>query len=175
MSLISERTGGTMERLLATPIKPWQLVLGFCLGFGLVSLVQAAIVLWASITLVGFPNEGSILTVICVTFSLALVSLTLGLLVSGVARTPLQVIQFMLLLVVPQILLSGVFDLSQAPAWMQVLSQCLPITYGAQALRDVMLRGATLADIGGQLAVIWAFVVAFFLLATLSFMKRRTG
>jgi len=175
MSLITERTGGTMERLLATPIKPWQLVLGFCLGFGLVSLIQAAIVLWASITLVGFPNEGSLLTVVGVTFSLALVSLTLGLLVSGLARTPLQVIQFMLILVIPQVLLCGIFDLSQAPGWMQVLSMCLPITYGADALRNIMLRGATLGDVAGDLAILWGFIVAFFLLATLSFAKRRTG
>ena len=175
MSLITERTGGTMERLLATPIKPWQLVLGFCLGFGLVSLIQAALVLWACITLVGFPNEGSLVTVVTITFSLALVSLTLGLLVSGLARTPLQVIQFMLILVIPQVLLSGIFDLAQSPTWMQVLSKCFPITYGAEALRDIMLRGATLADVGGELGILWAFIVAFFLLATLSFAKRRTG
>ena len=175
MSLITERTGGTMERLLATPIKPWQLVLGFCLGFGLVSLIQAGLVLWACITLVGFPNEGSLFTVVTITFSLALVSLTLGLLVSGLARTPLQVIQFMLVLVIPQVLLSGIFDLSQSPVWMQVLSKCFPITYGSQALRDIMLRGATLPDVGAQLAILWGFIVVFFLLATLSFAKRRTA
>jgi len=175
MSLITERTGGTMERLLATPIKPWQLVLGFCLGFGLVSLIQAALVLWACITLVGFPNEGSLFTVITITFSLALVSLTLGLLVSGLARTPLQVIQFMLILVIPQVLLSGIFDLAQSPGWMQVLNRCFPITYGAEALRDIMLRGASLPDIGTQLAILWAFIAVFFLLATLSFAKRRTS
>ena len=175
MSLITERTGGTMERLLATPIKPWQLVLGFCLGFGLVSLIQAAIVLWASISLVGFPNEGNMLTVVTVTFSLALVSLTLGLLVSGLARTPLQVIQFMLVLVIPQVLLCGIFDLSQAPGWMQVLSLCFPITYGAEALRDIMLRGASLVDVAGNLAILWGFIAVFFTLATISFAKRRTG
>jgi len=175
MSLITERTGGTMERLLATPIKPWQLVLGFCLGFGIVSLIQAGLVLWACITLVGFPNEGSLFTVVTITFSLALVSLTLGLMVSGLARTPLQVIQFMLVLVIPQVLLSGIFDLSQTPVWMQVLSKCFPITYGAEALRDIMLRGATLPDVGAQLAILWGFIVVFFLLATLSFAKRRTG
>ena len=175
MSLITERTGGTMERLLATPIKPWQLVLGFCLGFGLVSLIQAALVLWACITLVGFPNEGSLVTVVSITFSLALVSLTLGLLVSGLARTPLQVIQFMLILVIPQVLLSGIFDPSQSPVWMQVLSKCFPITYGAEALRSIMLRGATFADVASELGILWAFIAAFFLLATLSFAKRRTG
>ncbi|MCL2807995.1 MAG: ABC transporter permease [Coriobacteriia bacterium] len=175
MSLITERTGGTMERLLATPIKAWQLVLGFSLGFGTVSIIQASIVLWACIALVGFPNEGSLFVVVCVTASLALVSLTLGLLVSGLARTPLQVIQFMLILVIPQVLLSGIVDLSQTPGWMQFLSACFPITYGAEAMREVMLRGASLPDILPQLGILWAFIAVFFALACLSFKKRKTS
>lgn len=173
MSLITERSGGTMERLLTTPIKAWQLVLGYCLGFGLVSILQAAIVLWACIALIGFPNEGSLLLVVCVTVSLALVSLTLGLLVSGLARTPFQVIQFMLILVIPQVLLSGIFDLSQTPEWMQALSACFPITYGAEALRSIMLRGATLTEVAPELAMLWGFIVAFFALACVSFGRRR--
>ncbi|MDR2492741.1 MAG: ABC transporter permease [Coriobacteriales bacterium] len=174
MSLVTERLGGTMERLLVTPIRPWQLVLGFCLGFGLVSLIQAAIVLWACIALIGFPNEGSLALVVMVTFSMALVSLCLGLLVSALAKTAFQVIQFMLVLVVPQILLSGVFDLTAAPEWMRVLSACFPITHGAEALRAVMLRGAGLEQVALDFGILWAFVAAFFLLATLSFSRRKT-
>ncbi|MDR3202102.1 MAG: ABC transporter permease [Bifidobacteriaceae bacterium] len=174
MSLVTERTGGTMERLLVTPIKSWQLVAGYCLGFGLVSVIQAGIVLWASVTLIGFPNEGGLGPVVVLTFSMAMVSLTLGLLVSAMAKTAFQVIQFMILLVVPQILLSGIFDLTWAPRWMQVLSQCLPISHGAEALRDIMLRGAGLADAGANLAILWGFIAAFFALACLSFWRRRS-
>ncbi|MCL2825969.1 MAG: ABC transporter permease [Eggerthellaceae bacterium] len=175
MSLVTERTGGTMERLLVTPIKPYQLVLGFCLGFGVVTVVQAAIVLWACVTLIGFPNEGSLVLVAFVAFSMAMVSLTLGLVVSAVAKTPFQVIQFMLILVIPQVLLSGIFDLSNAPAWMQVLSACFPISHGAEALRDIMLRGSGLAETGVNIAVLWGFIVAFFTIATLSFRRRKTS
>jgi len=174
MSLVTERTGGTMERLLVTPIKSWQLVAGYCLGFGVVTVVQAAIVLVASIFLIGFPNEGNFGLVILTTFSMAMVSMTLGLLVSGLARTAFQVIQLMILLVVPQILLSGIFDLTNAPAWMRVLSVCFPISHGADALRSVMLRGDGIGAIGLNLAILWAFVVAFFALATLSFRSRRS-
>ena len=174
MSLVTERTGGTMERLLVTPIKAWQLVAGYCLGFGLVTVVQAGIVLWASITLIGFPNEGNIGLVIFTTFSMALVSMTLGLLVSGLARTAFQVIQLMILLVVPQILLSGIFDLTDAPQWMKVLSVCFPISHGADALRAIMLRGEGLASVGANLSILWGFIVAFFALACLSFQIRRT-
>ena len=174
MSLVTERTGGTMERLLVTPIKPYQLVSGFCLGFGVVTIVQTALVLWACVSLIGFPNEGSLALVILVGFSMALVSLTLGLVISAVAKTPFQVIQFMLILVIPQVLLSGIFDLSNAPAWMQVLSSCFPISYGAEALRDIMLRGAGFTDIGLNLGILWGFIAVFFALATVSFHRRKT-
>jgi ABC-2 type transport system permease protein len=173
MSLVTERTGGTMERLLTTPIRSWQLVAGYSLGFGLVSLIQACIVLFVCIFLIGFPNAGSLGLVVLVTFSMALVSLTLGLLVSALAKTALQVIQLMILLVVPQVLLSGIFDLSQAPTWMQVLSACFPISYGADALRDLMLRGVGFADVALNFAVLWGFIAVFFLLATLSFSLQR--
>ena len=103
----------------------------------------------------------------------ALVSVTLGLLVSGLASGAFQVIQLMLLFVVPQILLSGLFDLSSAPGWLQAISACLPLTYGVDALRAVMLRGAGLLQIGFDLAVIWAFVAAFFALAQVGFRKKR--
>ena len=174
MSLVTERLGGTMERLLATPIRPWQLVLGFSLGFAVISLIQAVIVLWACITLIGFPNEGPLWLVVVVTFSMALVSLNLGLLASALARTPFQVIQLLLLLVMPQILLSGIFDLSAAPLWMQVLSQCFPITHGAEALRSIMLRGAEFGEVAPNLGILWGFVLAFFGLASVSFARRKS-
>jgi ABC-2 type transport system permease protein len=173
IALVTERTGGTMERLLVTPIKAYQLVSGYGLGYAVMSLVQAFVVLGICIWLIGFPNEGSLVLVVFTTFTMALVSLMLGLLVSALARTPFQVIQLMLLFVVPQILLSGVFDLSQAPEWLQVLSAVFPVSHGAEALRDIMLRGAGLDQVGGNLAILWAFVAAFFALATLSFNRRK--
>jgi ABC-2 type transport system permease protein len=174
MSLVTERTGGTMERLLTTPIKSWQLVAGYALGFGAVSLVQAAIVLWACLSLIGFPNEGSLALVFLLTFSTALASLTLGLLVSGLAKSGFQVIQLMMLFVVPQILLSGIFDLSQAPEWMRILSACFPMAHAAEALRDIMLRGADLSVAGFDIAILWGFIVVFFIGATATFNLRRS-
>lgn len=162
ISFVSERTGGTLERLMATPIKRWELVLGYVQGFGLFTLAQSAIVVWASIYWVGFPNLGSFWLVLLIALSMALVSLTLGILVSEFANTELQVMQLMQLIVIPQILLSGMFDLSQTPGWMQLLSKLFPITYGSEAMRAVMLRGAGFGDVAVNLAVLWAFVAVFF-------------
>jgi ABC-2 type transport system permease protein len=174
MSLVAERTGGTLERLFTTPIKSWQIVGGYMLGYGAASLIQAAIVLWASIVLIGFPNEGNILLVFLVVFSLTLVSLSLGLLVSALARNAFQVVQLMILFVVPQVLLSGIFDLTQAPGWLQTVAAVFPLGYGADALRSIMLRGASLSSIATNIGILWAFIVVFFVAASLSYQRRRT-
>ena len=174
MSLVTERTGGTMERLLVSPIKAWQLVAGYCIGFGVAAIIQSVLVLAASIWLLKFPNEGQTWLVVVITFSMALVSMALGLLVSALARTAFQVIQLMILLLVPQILVSGIFDLSTAPRWMQILSQCFPITHGANAMRGVMLRGDGFSGIALDLGIVWTFFVVLFGLATLSFARRQT-
>ncbi|MCL1796785.1 MAG: ABC transporter permease [Eggerthellaceae bacterium] len=172
MSLVNERGAGTMTRFLTTPVKPTQILGGYTLGFGVLALLQSSIILWVAITFIGFPNEGAIWLVVLTAVSLALVSVTLGLLISGLASNAFQVIQLMLLFVVPQILLSGIFGLSSSPQWLQVLSKCLPLTYGVDALRAVMLRGASLMDICMNLTVLWAFIALFFVLAALKFRKK---
>ncbi|MBN2404421.1 MAG: ABC transporter permease [Coriobacteriia bacterium] len=163
ISFVRERTGGTLERLMATPIHRWELVLGYVAGFGLFTLAQSAIVVAASIYWVGFPNLGNFWLVLLIALSMALVSLTLGILVSEFANTELQVMQLMQIIVIPQILLSGMFDLSQTPGWMQMLGKAFPVTYGAEAMRAVMLRGAGFGDVAAELAVLWVFAAVFFI------------
>ena len=175
MSLVNERSAGTMKRFLATPVKPAEVLGGYTLGFGVLALVQSAIIVLIALTLIGFPCEGNVALVVLTAVSLAIVSVTLGLLVSGLASSAFQVIQLMLLFVVPQILLSGLFDLSAAPGWLQAISACLPLTYGVDALRAIMLRGAGFTQIGFDLAVVWGFAIAFFVLASIGFRKRRAA
>lgn len=173
MSLVTERMGGTMTRFLATPVNAGQILGGYTLAFGLLACVQSAIILWVALTFIGFPNEGNLGLVVFTCISMAMVSVALGLLVSGLAATPFQVIQLILLFVVPQILLCGLFDLSGAPDWLAALSAFMPVTYGVDALRAVMLRGADLAAVGFDLAVLWGFLALFFALAAASFRKKR--
>ncbi len=173
MSLVTERMGGTMTRFLATPVNAGQILGGYTLAFGLLAYLQSAIILWVALTFIGFPNEGNLGLVVFTCVSMAMVSVALGLLVSGLAATPFQVIQLILLFVVPQILLCGLFDLSGAPDWLAALSAFMPVTYGVDALRAVMLRGADLAAVGFDLAVLWGFLALFFALAAASFRKKR--
>ena len=152
MSLLAERTFGTRERLLATPARGWQAAGGYLLGLGLVALLYTAATIAFAVYVMGFPNEGSPPLVAVLAVSMAAVSLPLGLAVSGLARSPFQVIQLPLVFVVPQLMLSGIFDLSQTPVWLRAVASALPLDYGAEALRDVMLRGAALDTIAAPLA-----------------------
>lgn len=173
ISFQRERSGGTLERVMATPLRRWEVVLGYVLGYISFAALQTIIVTWASVYWVGFPNLGEFWLVVLVAVSMAIASLVLGILVSEFAHTELQVIQLMQIVVVPQILLSGMFDLSQTPQWMQTLSRCFPLTYGADAMRDVMLRGRGLADVAMDLGVLWAFIAGFFVLNVLALKKYR--
>ena len=165
MSLVNERSAGTMMRFLATPVRSWQILGGYAIAFGIIACAQVCVIVTAALKLIGFPNEGNVLYVVIIAVSLAIASVTFGLLVSGLAANAFQVVQLMLVFVVPQILLCGIFDLSGAPHWMQALSRMLPLTYGADAMQEVMLRGSGFASIRFDLVIIWAFTCAFFILA----------
>ena len=173
MSLVNERSAGTMMRFLATPVKSWQILGGYAIAFGLLAGAQVCVIVTAALKLIGFPNEGNVLFVVIIAVSLAIASVTFGLLVSGLATNAFQVVQLMLVFVVPQILLCGIFDLSGSPHWMQVLSQALPLTYGADAMQEVMLRGAGFESIRLDLAIIWGFTCVFFILASLGLRKKH--
>ena len=173
MSLVNERSAGTMMRFLATPVKSWQILGGYAIAFAILASAQVCVIVTAALKLIGFPNEGNVLFVVVIAVSLAIASVTFGLLVSGLAANAFQVIQLMLVFVVPQILLCGTFDLSGAPHWMQILSQALPLTYGADGMQEVMLRGSGFDIILPDLAIIWAFTCAFFILASLGLRKKH--
>ena len=172
MSLVTERTGGTMTRFLTTPISGAQILSGYTAAFGVLSFVQSFIILGISIRFIGFPCVGNMWFLVLTCMLLAMTSVSLGLLVSALARTPFQVVQMMLLFVVPQILLCGLFDLSGAPMWLQAIGKCCPVTYGVEVLRDVMLRGQGWEAIWIDLLALFGFLAVFFVLGALGFRKK---
>ena len=173
MSLVNERSAGTMTRFLATPVRSWQILGGYAIAFALIAGAQVCVIVTAALKLIGFPNEGNVLYVVIIAVSLAIASVTFGLLVSGLAANAFQVVQLMLVFVVPQVLLCGIFDLSGAPHWMQILAQAMPLTYGADAMQEVMLRGSGFENIWIDLAIIWGFTCVFFILASLGLRKKH--
>ena len=184
ISFLRERIGGTLERLLATPVSRGEIVLGYSLGFGLFATIQVIVLLgWTLLDLripgvgplpafslgLAVPVAGSPILAFLVVILLALGAVSLGILLSTFARTELQVVQFIPLVIVPQALLSGVlFPVSSMPDILQAIARVLPLTYATDGLRQVVIRGSDLSfgPLQADLLVLLAFVAVFAVLAT---------
>jgi ABC-2 type transport system permease protein len=169
VSFLRERSLGTLERLMASPLRRTEIVVGYMLGFIGVALVQAAEVLGFGLLVLDLYNAGSVWLIFGIEVLLALAAVNLGIFLSTFARNEFQAVQFIPLVVVPQVLLSGLLvPVESEPEWLQVISNVLPLTYAVDALREVMLRGADLASEAIQLdlAVLGGFCVVAVVAAT---------
>lgn len=173
VSFLRERTTGTLERLLSTPLKRWEIVLGYTGGFGLFTILQALLISWYSIKVLGILMIGSFLFVLLLTLLMSMTALTLGTLVSAFANNELQMIQFIPLIIVPQFFLSGMFPLETLPDWLRGFGVIMPLTYGAQALTNVMIRGKGWEAIASDVYVLIGFSLLFILLNILALRKHR--
>ena len=162
VSFLRERSLGTLERLMATPLRRTEIAVGYMLGFGVVAVVQAAEILAFGLLVLNLYNAGDVALLFGIQVLLALAAVNLGIFLSTFARSEFQAVQFIPLIVAPQVLLSGlIVPVSSEPDWLQAISNVLPLTYAVDALRDVMLKGADLAwgSIRVDVAVIAAFCV----------------
>jgi ABC-2 type transport system permease protein len=162
VSFLRERSQGTLERLMASPLRRAEVVVGYMLGFGLLALVQGAIVLLFAIFVLHIHNEGNPALVFLVEALMAIAAVNLGIFLSLFARSEFQAVQFIPLVILPQALLSGIlFPVSQEPHALQYVSSVLPLTYAVDALRDITIRGAgpATASLQLDLAVVAAFAL----------------
>jgi ABC-2 type transport system permease protein len=173
VSFLRERTGGTLERLLATPLKRWEIVIGYIIGFGIFTTFQASLISWFAIDILDMMMEGSFVYVLLITFLLAMTALTLGTLLSAFAHNELQMIQFIPLVVVPQIFFSGLFHLETMEPWLRSVGVVMPLTYGADALRDIMIRGGGWSEIAFDVYVLLGFSLLFMILNVIALKKYR--
>lgn len=173
VSFLRERTTGTLERLLSTPLKRWEIVLGYVCGFGIFTVFQALLISWFSIQVLGIIMAGSFGYVMLMTLLLSMTALTLGTLLSAFAANELQMIQFIPLVIVPQIFLSGLFPLDTLPLWLQRIGLATPIYYGSEALMDIMIRGKGWGAIALDVYMLIGFSLLFMLLNVLALRKHR--
>lgn len=173
VSFLRERTSGTLERLLATPLRRWEIVAGYVLGFGLFTTFQAALISWFAINVLGIMMAGLIWYVLLITFLLAMTALTLGTLISAFANNELQMIQFIPIIVIPQVFFSGLFNLNGMSDWLRSVSIVMPLKYGANALREVMIRGKGWEAIAVDVYVLLGFSILFMLLNVLALKRYR--
>jgi ABC-2 type transport system permease protein len=158
ISFLRERVGGTLERLLATPVRRIEIVVGYTAGFGVFATLQVALVLLFVLGAVdldaigplpqiniglGVPIAGSPLLAFVITLLLAISAVNLGIFLSTFARTEFQILQFIPLVVVPQVILSGIFwPVSSLPGILAPIARLLPMTYGIEGLREVLIKGS---------------------------------
>ena len=145
VSFLRERSQGTLERLMASPLRRGEIVVGYMLGFTILALIQAVEVLVFSLYVLKVHNQGNVLLIFGFEVLMALSAVNLGIFLSMFARTEFQAVQFIPLVIIPQVLLSGIlFPVSTEPQPLQYVSDVLPLTYAVNGLRDVMLKGADL-------------------------------
>lgn len=174
VSFLRERTGGTLERLLASPIRRSEVVIGYLTGFGLFTLLQATLIAWYSVHVLGMYMAGSIGYVLLINLLLSLTALTLGTLLSSFASNEFQIIQFIPIVIVPQVFFSGLFNLDAMNPWLQKLSYVMPLYYGADAMKGIMIRGEGWSDFQPDVAVLLGFSVLFALLNVVALKKHRS-
>jgi ABC-2 type transport system permease protein len=175
VSFLRERSQGTLERLMASPLRRSEIVVGYMLAFTVLALIQGAEVLLFSLYVLKVYNTGSPLLIFGIETLMALSAVNLGIFLSTFARTEFQAVQFIPLVLVPQLLLSGVLvPVSSEPGWLQVVSRVLPLTYAVDALRSVMLKGSGLQSTAVllDLAVVAAFALVM-ALAAAGTLRRR--
>jgi ABC-2 type transport system permease protein len=175
IAFLRERSQGTLERLMASPLRRAEIVVGYMLGYGGVALLQATIVLVFALYVLRINNSGPVAVVFLFDALLAIGALNLGIFFSTFARNEFQAIQFIPLVLVPQVLLSGIiFPIISEPAPLRVVSNVLPLTYAVYGMRSVMLAGKGLDD-GGvliDLGVGLLFALVAIALAALTLRRR---
>jgi ABC-2 type transport system permease protein len=175
VSFLNERSQGTLERLMASPLRRGEIVLGYMLGFTVLALIQSVEVLVFSLAVLKVHNAGNVALIFGIEALMAIAAVNLGIFLSMFARTEFQAVQFIPLVIVPQILLSGIlFPVTTEPKPLQVVSGVLPLTYAVNGLRDVMVKGADLTWSSLQLdtGVVLGFLVLL-VVAAVATLRRR--
>lgn len=174
ITTLRERRSGTLERLMTTPLGKWQFILGYALAFGLLALVQAVVTVGFAVLVCGLEVTGPVWQLALVAIVDALLGTALGLLTSAFAQTEFQAVQWMPVLVFPQIILGGVFmPRDQMPDVLTAVSDWLPLSHAIDAM-EAVTSGGEAWDVAGPLLVVGAFAAAALLLAS-GTLRRRTA
>jgi ABC-2 type transport system permease protein len=175
VSFLRERSRGTIERLLISPLSRGELVLGYVLGFTIFAVAQSLIILLYVIYVLQVHYAGNLGLIFLITLALTVGSVNLGIFLSTFARNELQVIQFIPLVLVPQALLGGLFwSVNSLPVVLKQLAYIMPLTWANFGLKDVMLKGKGLETIWPDLLVLLAFAALMVVLAAFT-VRRETA
>ena len=173
VAIVRERERGNLELLITTPVKTSELMLAKITPYVFIGLIQVSLVLLLGRLLFQVPMAGSLLNTYAITLVFIVANLALGLVISTLVSTQFQAMQLSFFILLPSILLSGfMFPFAGMPRPAQIIAEALPLTHFIRLIRGVMLRGASLQELSGELLVLCGFIVVFMTLAILRFSKR---
>ncbi|MGC6551728.1 ABC transporter permease [Streptococcus sp. VTCC 12905] len=173
MALLKERTTGTLDRLLATPVKRSDIVYGYMLAYGFIAALQTVVIVLSTIWLLDLEVLGNIGDVIIVNILFALVALAFGLLLSTLAKSEFQMMQFIPLIITPQLFFSGIIPLDSMTGWVQSIGKVLPLYYAGNALSKIVLNGTSIVYLGNDLLVLSLFLVILTILNIVGLKRYR--
>lgn len=173
MAIVRERERGTLEQLIVSPVKSVELVVGKIVPYVAMGYVQITLILVAGRLIFGVPLAGSLPLLYALAFVFITACLALGLMFSTVAKTQQQAMQMSFFFILPNILLSGfMFPFEAMPRPAQLLGEALPLTHFLRIVRGIALKGATFADVRGELVALCAILGVLIVISSLRFRKK---
>jgi len=173
MALLKERTTGTLDRLLATPVKRSSIVFGYMLSYGILAVIQTIVIVLVTVWLLGIEVVGNMASVVVINLLLALVALAFGILLSTFANSEFQMMQFIPLVVIPQIFFSGIIPLDSMADWVKDISYIIPLKYSGDAVSDIIMRGTSIFNEGGNILVLLTFLIVLTFLNVVGLKRYR--
>ncbi len=171
LAVTREIERGTMESLLATPVRPLEVMLGKIVPYILVGYIQVMIILFFSYCVFGVPMDGSIFALLLYVLPFIAANLAVGLMFSSIARNQLQAVQMAIFFLLPSLLLSGfMFPFYGMPKWAQYIGDILPMTHFMRVVRGIMLKGDTLSQAWGH---VWPIILFFVCVILISIKEYR--
>jgi ABC-2 type transport system permease protein len=173
VAIVRERERGNLEMLITTPVSSAELMVGKIIPYILIGLVQVSIILALGVGLFEVPIVGDLPDIYLASLAFIAANLTLGLLISTQAQSQFQAMQMTFFFFLPSILLSGfMFPFDGMPRPAQLIAEVLPLTHFVRLIRGIVLRGAELGELAGELQALALFAAATLTLAVLRFRKR---
>ncbi len=173
IGLLRERSSGTLDRLLATPVRRGEIVTGYMVSYGVVAIVQTLLIVITTVWLLKVQIVGDLALVFLINILLALAALAMGIFISTFASSEFQMMQFVPIVVMPQVFFSGIVPLDALPNWIPVISKILPLTYAGNAMNDVIMKGQGVETIASDLGVLVLFIVFFVVLNVVGLKRYR--
>lgn len=173
LSIVKEREIGTLEQVMVTPVRPWEIIVSKLIPYTLIGCLDLLVVLAAIVFWFGVPLRGELWLLLCAALVYLLTCVGIGLLVSTVSSTQHQAQMSFFFIAMPMVLLSGfIFPIANMPEWMQPVTYCFPLRYFLTIIRHVMLKGSGIAELWFELLMLTLFGLALVGVGSRLFRKR---